>query len=47
VAVPDLIEEMAVAALRSGAEVATAADPPGGVAVQLRFPLAAWQAQTA
>lgn len=47
VAVPDLIEEMAVAALRSGAQVATAADPPGGIAAQLRFPLAAWQAQTA
>jgi hypothetical protein len=46
VGVPDLIEEMAVATLRSGAEVATAGDPPGGIAVQLRFPLAAWQAQT-
>lgn len=41
VAVPDLIEEMAVAALQNGARVAAAADPPGGVAAQLRFPLAA------
>ncbi len=47
VAVPDLIEEMAVAALRDGAHVLTASDPPGGIAAQLRFPLAVWQAQTA
>jgi hypothetical protein len=47
VAVPDLIEEMAVAALRSGAQVVPAADPPGGIAAKLRFPLAASQAQTA
>jgi len=47
VAVPDLIEEMAVAALENGAQVTAVADPPGGIAAQLRFPLAAWQAQTA
>jgi hypothetical protein len=47
IAVPDLIEEMAVAALENGAQVAAVADPPGGIAAQLRFPLAAWQAQTA
>lgn len=47
VAVPDLIEEMAVAALGTGAQVAATADPPGGIAAQLRFPLATWQAQTA
>ena len=47
VAVPDLVKEMAVAALENGAQVATAADPPGGIAAQLRFPLAVWQAQTA
>lgn len=47
VGVPDLIEEMAVAALRDGAQVAAVSDPPGGIAAQLRFPLAAWQAQTA
>ena len=47
VAVPDLVEEMAVAALESGAQVVAAPDPPGGIAAQLRFPLAVWQAQTA
>jgi len=47
VAVPDLVEEMAVAALQNGAQVTAAADPPGGIAAQLRFPLAAWQAQSA
>jgi Bacterial archaeo-eukaryotic release factor family 10 len=47
VAVPDLIEEMAVAALRDGAQVAAAADPPGGIAARLRFPLATWEARSA
>jgi Bacterial archaeo-eukaryotic release factor family 10 len=47
VAVPDLIEEMAVTALRDGAQVAAAADPPGGIAARLRFPLAAWEARSA
>ncbi len=47
VAVPDLIEEMAVTALRDGAQVVTASDPPGGIAAQLLFPLTAWQAQIA
>jgi Bacterial archaeo-eukaryotic release factor family 10 len=39
--VPDLIEELAVAALADGAQVRTIDDPPGGVAAQLRFRLAA------
>ena len=47
VAVPDLIEEMAVTALRDGAQVVASPDPPGGIAALLRFPLATWQAQTA
>jgi Bacterial archaeo-eukaryotic release factor family 10 len=47
IAVPDLIEEMAVAALDNGAQVTAVADPPGGIAAQLCFPLAAWQAHTA
>lgn len=47
VAVPDLIEEMAVAALRDGVQVVAASDPPGGIAAHLRFPLATWQAQSA
>jgi hypothetical protein len=47
VAVPDLIEEMAVAALTDGAQVVASSDPPGGIAAHLRFPLATWQAQTA
>jgi Bacterial archaeo-eukaryotic release factor family 10 len=47
VAVPDLIEEMAVTALRDGAQVEAAADPPGGIAARLRFPLAAWEARSA
>ncbi len=46
-AVPDLIEEMVVAALGDGAEVAVTPDPPGGVAARLRFPLASWTAQSA
>ena len=40
-AVPDLIEEMVVAALEDGAEVQAVRDPPGGIAARLRFPLAA------
>jgi peptide subunit release factor 1 (eRF1) len=47
VAVPDLLEEMAVTALRDGSMVQSAADPPGGVAARLRFPLAAWEAASA
>jgi Bacterial archaeo-eukaryotic release factor family 10 len=47
VAVPDLVEEMAVAALQNGAQVSAAADPPEGIAAQLHSPLATWQAQTA
>jgi Bacterial archaeo-eukaryotic release factor family 10 len=47
VRVPDLIEEMAVAALRDGAQVAAVSDPPGGIAAQLCYPLAAWHAQSA
>ena len=47
VAVPDLIEEMAVATLRSGAQVVAVPDPPGGIAAHVRVPLVAWQAQTA
>jgi peptide chain release factor subunit 1 len=39
--VPDLIEEMAVTALGDGGQVEAVADPPGGVAARLRFPLAA------
>jgi hypothetical protein len=47
IAVPDLVEEMAVAALQNGAQVTAVADPPGNIAAQLHFPLATWQAQTA
>ncbi len=47
VTVPDLIEEMAVAALGDGAQVEAAANPPGGIAARLRFPLATWEAPTA
>jgi len=47
ITVPDLIEEMAVAALRDGAQVEAAANPPGGIAARLRFPLATWEARTA
>jgi hypothetical protein len=47
VAVPDLVEEMAVTVLRDGAQVEAAADPPGGIAARLRFPLAAWEARSA
>ncbi len=38
--VPDLLEEMALAALDDGAEVAAAHDPPADVVARLRFPLA-------
>lgn len=38
--VPDLLEEMAVATLDDGGEVAAVYDPPGDVAAWLRFPLA-------
>ena len=40
VAVPDLIEEIAVSALSDGGRVETLTDPPGGIAARLRFPLA-------
>jgi hypothetical protein len=40
-AVPDLIEEMAVTALEDGAQVETIPDPPGGIAARLRFSLVA------
>lgn len=39
-AVPDLIEEIAVSALAEGGQVETLTDPPAGIAVRLRFPLA-------
>ena len=39
-AVPDLIEEIAVSALADGGEVETLTDPPAGIAARLRFPLA-------
>jgi len=39
-AVPDLIEEMAVTAIEDGAQVEAVDDPPGGIAARLRFPLA-------
>jgi hypothetical protein len=39
-AVPDLIEEIAVSALADGGQVETLTDPPGGIAARLRFPLA-------
>ena len=38
--VPDLLEEMALAALDDGAEVAAVRDPPADVVARLRFPLA-------
>jgi peptide subunit release factor 1 (eRF1) len=41
VAVPDLVEEMAVMTIHGGGRVMAVADPPGGVAAFLRFPLAA------
>jgi hypothetical protein len=40
IAVPDLIEEMAVMTIHDGGQVVAVADPPGGVAAFLRFPLA-------
>jgi len=46
-AVPDLIEEMVLAAMRDGAQVEATSDPPGGIAARLRFPLDSWDAQTA
>ncbi len=39
-AVPDLIEEIAVSALSNGGRVETLTDPPAGIATRLRFPLA-------
>jgi hypothetical protein len=39
-AVPDLIEEMAVTVLEDGGQVYAVGDPPGGIAARLRFPLA-------
>ncbi len=39
VAVPDLVEEVAVRTIHDGGEVAVVADPPGGIAALLRFPL--------
>jgi len=39
-AVPDLIEEIAVATLGDGGQVETLRDPPAGIAARLRFPLA-------
>ena len=38
--VPDLLEEMALATLDDGGEVAAAYDPPADVVARLRFPLA-------
>ncbi len=38
-AVPDLIEELAVATLGDGGQVETLLDPPGGIAARLRHPL--------
>ena len=40
IAIPDLIEEMAVSTIRDGGHVEAVADPPGGVAALLRYPLA-------
>ncbi len=39
-AVPDLIEEMAVGTLGDGGQAQTVPDPPAGIAARLRFPLA-------
>ena len=39
-AVPDLIEEVAVATLGDRGQVETLPDPPGGIAARLRYPLA-------
>lgn len=39
-AVPDLIEEMAVTVLEDGGQVYAVSEPPGGLAARLRFPLA-------
>ena len=38
-AVPDLIEEVAVATLTDRGQVETLPDPPGGIAARLRYPL--------
>lgn len=40
-AVPDLIEEMAVATLQDGGEVTAVHDPPAEIAARLRFPVTA------
>jgi len=37
-AVPDLIEELAVATLGDGGQVETLLDPPGGITARLRYP---------
>jgi len=47
VAVPDLIEEMVLAAIRDGAEVEATSDPPGGIAARLLSTVAACNAQSA
>jgi len=39
-AVPDLIEELAVTTLGDGGQVQTLPDPPGGICARLRYPLA-------
>jgi hypothetical protein len=39
-AVPDLIEEIAVSTLSDGGQVETLHDPPAGIAARLRYPLA-------
>jgi hypothetical protein len=39
-AVPDLLEELAVTTLSDGGQVETLHDPPGGVCARLRYPLA-------
>ena len=39
-AVPDLLEEVAVATLGDRGQVETLPDPPGGIAARLRYPLA-------
>jgi hypothetical protein len=38
-AVPDLIEEIAVSTLSDGGQVETLRDPPAGIAARLRYPL--------
>ena len=38
-AVPDLIEELAVTTLGDGGQVETLHDPPAGICARLRYPL--------